>query len=104
MKRVIDKKLYDTDDAEVIASYCPVADRGDFAFLKETLYQTDKGRYFLFGEGGAKTKYAVSTGDGKTSGKEIEPLSEDEALEWCEQRSIDGTIVVGEFAEQIEDA
>lgn len=103
MKRVIDRKLYDTDQAEEIAQYTPNRDRGDFYYLIETLYKTSSGEYFLHGEGGAATKYAKAcSGGGTTGGAEIEPLDEEAALDWCEERGVDGEIVVDEFDHLIE--
>jgi hypothetical protein len=104
MKRVIDRKIYDTENAERIARHNPVADRQDFAYLDEVLYKTEKGNYFLHGTGGPKTKYAKKTGNGTTGSEEIKPMTEEEALNWCEENSIDGDIVVEEFEELLEQA
>ncbi len=102
MKRVIDRKLYDTETAEKIARYAPITDRGDFNYLIETLYHTEDGEYFLHGEGGAATEYAQRCNGGKSDGAEIKLLTEEQALDWCEERSIDGEIVLDEFADLIE--
>lgn len=103
MQRVINRELYDTDRAEQIAQHAPNTDRGDFYYLIETLYKTSGGEYFLHGEGGAATKYAKPcNGGGTTGGAEIEPLNEEAALDWCEERGIDGEIVVDEFGHLIE--
>lgn len=103
MQRVIDRKLYDTDQAEQIAQHAPNTDRGDLYYLIETLYLTAGGEYFLHCEGGAATKYAKScSGGGTTGGAEIDPLDEKAALDWCEERGIDGEIVVEEFGHLIE--
>lgn len=97
MKRVIDRQLYDTESAEQIARYAHITDRGDFHYQIETLYKTDNGEFFIHGEGGPATEYAERCSDGRTSGEEIRVMSEDDALDWCEKRSIDGEIVVSEF-------
>ena len=103
IQRVIDRKLYDTDRAEEIAQYAPNTDRSDFHFLVETLYKTTDGEYFLHCEGGAATKYAKSCGGGERTGsEELKPLDEEAALDWCEERAIDGRIVVDEFEELVE--
>ena len=102
MKRVIDRKLYDTETAEPIAQYAPITDRGNFNYLIETLYRTEDGEYFLHGEGGAATEYAQRCNGGKTDGAEIKLLTEEQALDWCEERSMDGEIVLDEFADLIE--
>lgn len=103
MKRVINRKLYDTDQAEPIAKHAPNTDRSDLYYLIETLYQTSDGEYFLHCEGGAATQYAKPvSGGGTTGGAEIELLEEESALEWCEERGVDGQVVVEEFVELIE--
>jgi hypothetical protein len=98
MQRVIDRKLYDTDRAEQIAQHAPNTDRGNLHYLIETLYKTSDGEYFLHCEGGAATQYAKPcSGGGTTGGAEIELLDEAAALDWCEERGIDGERVVDEF-------
>ena len=104
MKQVLDGKLYDTEDAELIAKHNPVTDRRDFRYLNERLYRTSNGSYFLHCEGGPMTEYAKSTGDGKTGGEEIRPVTREEALAWCEDRHVDGEIVVEEFGELVDPA
>jgi len=39
MKRVIDRKLYDTGKAEQIANYAPITDTGDFDAGFATLHR-----------------------------------------------------------------
>ena len=103
MQRVINRKLYDTNEAEQIAQHAPNTDTGDFNYLIETLYKTPGGEYFLHCEGGAATKYAKPcNGGGRTGGQELDPLTEEAALDWCEERSIAGEVVVEEFGELIE--
>lgn len=103
MQRVINRKLYDTESAEKIVTYAPNTDRGDFNYLVETLYKTSDGEYFLHGEGGAATRWAEPIpGGGKTSGASIETFSEEEAVDWCENREVNGEIIVAEFEELIE--
>jgi hypothetical protein len=105
MKQVIDGKLYDTEEATLVATYNPVKDRGDFSFLCEKLYRTDAGRYFIHGDGGPKTKYSQRVGTGETAGgSEIRPLSAEDALTWAENRSIDGSVVAEEFSDLVEKA
>lgn len=102
MQRVINRKLYDTDRAEQIAQYAPNTDRGDFHYLIETLYRTQDGEYFLHGQGGAATEYAKPHNGGRTGSEQIEALTEEAALDWCENREIDGEVVVEEFGHLVE--
>ena len=102
MQRVINRKLYDTEQAEQIARYAPLTDRGDFNYLIETLYKTSDGEYFLHAEGGAATKWAEKISNQRTPGEVIQLLTDEEAVDWCEERAIDGEIVVEEFGDLIE--
>jgi hypothetical protein len=103
MNRVIGRKLYDTDRAEQIAQHAPNRGRGDFHYLVETLCRTPSDEYVLHCEGGAATEYSQPCdGGGRTAGEELIPLDEEAAPDWCEERAIDGQIVVAEFDELIE--
>lgn len=102
MQRVINRKLYDTESAEQIARYARNTDQRDFNYFVETLYKTEDGEYFLHGRGGPNTKYSRRVNGGTTGSEEITVLDENEALNWCEKRSIDGKTVVEEFNHLIE--
>ena len=85
MKKIINGKVYDTDKAHelYIDNY---GSRRDFSFWYEALYQKRTGEYFLYGEGGPASKYAVSVGQNQWSGGEkIIPLSPDAARQWAEE-------------------
>ncbi|RNJ22029.1 hypothetical protein Nmn1133_13880 [Halosegnis longus] len=101
MRRVKNRTLYDTETAEQIAKHGSAADLSDFHHLAETLYKTADGEYFIHGQGGAGTKYATQTSNGSTNGQEIRRLTQEQALKWCEDQSIDGDIAVEEFGELI---
>jgi len=86
MKKVINGKLYNTESAKKLGYWSNGISRSDFQFCEETLYKTRSGQYFLHGEGGPMTKYAVSCGQNSWSGGEhIEPINEDTARKWCEE-------------------
>lgn len=102
MQQVIDREVYDTDSAEQIAKHGAIVDKGDFHALAETLYKDSDGEYFLHCQGGAATEYAKEGQEGTTYGEEIQPVTKEEALDWCEERSIDGEIVVEEFGDLLE--
>ena len=83
MKKVINGKLYDTEKAKELGF-----DGGGDGFSRwhEELYKKRTGEYFLYGEGGPMTKYAVSISNNSWSGGEkIIPLSADKAREWAEE-------------------
>lgn len=85
MKKIINGKVYDTDKARRLGvdSY---SDSRDFHHWSEVLYQKRTGEFFLYGEGGPMTKYAVSISNNSWSGGEkIIPLEPDAARKWAEE-------------------
>lgn len=98
MKKVISGALYDTETAKLLGkdSY---SNSRDFRHWVETLYRTKSGKYFLHGEGGAMTKYAVCVGQNEWSGGEkIIPLDLDSAQKWAEEH-LDGDEYIRAFGE-----
>lgn len=85
MKKIINGKLYNTDTAKRLGEW--VNDITDnLNWVSETLYQKQRGEFFLHGEGGPRSKYAESIGQGNwSSGEKIIPLSYDAAQEWAEE-------------------
>ena len=85
IKKIINGKRYDTSTAERIGA-AGYSRPGDLYYWKEELYRKKTGEFFLYCEGGAKSKYSRRTGQNEWSGgKEIRPLSLKEAQEWAEQ-------------------
>ena len=83
MKKVIDGKLYNTETAKELGH-----DGGGDRFSRwhEELYQKRTGEFFIYGEGGPMTRYAVSISDNSWSGgSKIIPLSVGKAREWAEE-------------------
>lgn len=102
MKKIINGRSYDTETAREVASWGNAGGWNDFEHLEETLYQKKNGEFFLFGEGGPMTKYAVSTGQNTWSGgSKIIPLSYDSAREWAEEKlsADEYESIFGEIAE-----
>lgn len=86
MKKIINGKMYDTETAKEVASCYHGDGPRDFRHYSESLYKKRTGEYFLAGEGGPMTHYAVSTGQNSWSGGEkIIPLTYSEATEWAER-------------------
>ena len=105
MRKVIDGKVYDTEDARKIGS-AGYGVLGDFNAFRESLYRTEKGAYFLAGGGGPKSHYAVPVKDngfnsGLNGGSGIIPQTPAEAQAWCAFHSNSATIEV-EFPSMIE--
>jgi len=85
MKKIINGKRYDTETAQLIGSD-GYSNRRDFCFWREKLYRKKTGEFFLYGEGGAMSRYGRSTGQNlRSAGEEIQPLTLKEAQEWGEQ-------------------
>lgn len=102
MKKIINKKLYDTSTAAIIAEYSNPVSVSDFSFYRETLYRKRTGEYFIHGEGGALSRYASRDYDGMTWGEDILPLTYDTARDWAE-RYMDVDAYQDEFGPAAED-
>lgn len=60
MKKIINKKTYDTETAKLVCTYEYVCGK-DFRRVKETLYRKKTGEFFLHGIGGPSSKYPTET-------------------------------------------
>lgn len=85
LKKIINRKLYNTGTARKVGCWDnSITDR--LYRVTETLYQKQRGEFFLHGEGGPGSKYAKSTGEGSwADGEKIIPLSYDAAQAWAEE-------------------
>ena len=96
MKKVIQGVLCDTATAKYLGSASYLGDR-DFAHWNEALYRTKSGKYFLYGEGGPASRYAVTIGQNEWSGGEkIQLLSREAAMKWAEEY-LDGDEYIAAF-------
>ena len=104
MKKVIDQKVYDTKTATELHSWDNGKFTNDVGHVRETLYRQNNGTFFIYGEGGALTEYAVYCGNNSTAGSEnIRRVDREEAVEWLERH--DGAEVLTEhFSEELEQA
>lgn len=86
MKKVIKNKLYDTDTAKLLGEYQNMDDVRNLSYIREVLYQKKTGEYFLYGEGGANTRYAetISANNWK-GGEKILPMDYVSAEKWAEE-------------------
>lgn len=102
MKKVINRKLFNTETAEKIVYWDNDQHRRDFGFMAETLYRTKKGHYFIHGEGGPSTVYASHAYGGRMFGESLDAVTDSQALAWCERRAIYPDIIAAHF--EIEEA
>ncbi len=75
MKKVINKKTYNTDTATVLKKI-NFGNFGDSDGYEESLMQSVRGLFFIYGIGGEESKYAEET---------IIPLTEKEAQNWIKE-------------------
>lgn len=94
MKKIINRKLYDTATAAEIGRDGNGYNTSDFNCVLETLYRKRTGEYFLHGEGGARSRYASREGNMWGWGQQIIPLTYDEAQDWAEKH-----LTADEYAE-----
>ncbi len=85
MKKIINKKVYDTEKATLVAEYSNGLPSSDFRHVYEDLYITKSGQFFLHAQGGPLTKYSESEGNLTWGIETIILLSKDEAYEWLEE-------------------
>jgi len=85
MKLIINSIIYDTDAADKITSMRHKTNNHSNWFQEE-LYTTENGRWFIAGEGGLHSHYAIDEGDGNMiGGAKITPLTIPEAMQWLEK-------------------
>lgn len=85
MKKYIDNKLYNTETAQEIGEW-DNGGFGTFNYVSETLYLKRSGEYFLYGEGGANSRYSRLCGANSWCGDEqIIPMTLEEADYWARE-------------------
>ena len=97
MKKIINGKIYNTDTATRIGSHvCFI--RGDFRFEDTDLFKTEKGAWFICGEGGPLSRWSQPCGNGQRGGSGIEVMTTAEALAWAEFAGIDADVIAQYFS------
>lgn len=92
MKTTINRHVYDTATATLVAEDQLNLGENDLRSWFEELYITGKGNCFLRGWGGALTKYAEQKGNRSSEGERIVPMTREEALTWCEEHKTQDAI------------
>lgn len=102
MKKIINGLRYDTETAEHLGSDW-YSSPGDLNYWGEDLYRKKTGEFFLYGEGGAMSRYSKPSGTNSWSGSErIMPMTYQEAQAWAEKH-LDGGDYEKIFGEVEED-
>lgn len=103
MRKIINGKRYDTETAAEVGTWSNGYFGNDFAYESETLYRKRGGEYFVYGEGGARSRYAQARGTNSwIGGERIMPISYAEAAKWAEEH-LDADEYEAEFGEVPED-
>lgn len=85
MKKIINGKVYDTTTAELLGSWSSPGSVTNFSHFSESIYRKRTGEFFLHGEGGPASRYAVQIEQNSwRGGEKITPLSWDDARSWVE--------------------
>ncbi|WP_320178896.1 hypothetical protein [Roseovarius pacificus] len=85
MKIIFNKKIYDTDQAKEITSVRH-ATPNNLAWFLEDFYRSRNGAWFIVGDGGPLSHYAVEFEDGNKEGRRrLKPMSPDETIAWLEK-------------------
>lgn len=86
MKKIINGRKYDTSTAKWIAKDWSDFPKTDFSYWEESLFRKKNGEFFLYGWGGAMSKYSKQIGQNEWMGSEkITPVSIEEAKTWGEE-------------------
>lgn len=92
MKKIINGKRYDTETAEFIGRWENIDNSADLQYECEELYKKKTGEFFIYGEGGPASSFAVQTGTNSWSGScKITPITENEAKKLIEE-NLDGDV------------
>lgn len=77
MRKIIQNKVYDTETAELVASYHDNT-------CAERLYRKRTGEFFIHGRGNSNSDdYAVWRGNSVTGSEQIKPLTPKRAMAWA---------------------
>ena len=89
MRKVIKGKLYNTETAEELASDSNGQTPGSFEYSVETVYRTKSGAFFMYGHGGAMSRYKDFAQGMYTSGSRIIEMTTEEVIAWFARHEID---------------
>jgi hypothetical protein len=86
MKKIIKGKIYDTEDARLVAETGSVGvSKHEFSWGSERLYCTGDGEWFLYREGGPLAPFVTDKDEDEMSGEAWKVLLRDEAMRWLRE-------------------
>lgn len=86
MKKTINGTTYNTETSTLIDSRENMPNQSDLYYCKESLYQTQKGKFFILFDGGACSIAAHKDSlGGFVGGKLIVPVSDDNRNKWNDE-------------------
>ena len=84
MKKIINNKVYDTENAECICNYS-FGNPNNFRYICEDIYKSSNGQFFIQYSGGAMSKYSIKHSPNNVSGSNgIRLVTDDEAKDFIE--------------------
>jgi hypothetical protein len=93
MRKIIDRKIFDTTTAEPICKLTCTKYADDFGWHDTSLYRTKSGVWFLAGEGNGLSMWQrPAVGGGSIPGEGIRVVKDDEALQILEAEDVDWII------------
>ncbi|MBW7954423.1 hypothetical protein H3C61_01290 [Candidatus Gracilibacteria bacterium] len=84
MKKIIQKKLYDTEISKEILKISNKLEITNIGYFEETLYKTESGKYFIYGKGGPQSKFGINEGNITFAGSDIWVVNKEDILFWVE--------------------
>jgi hypothetical protein len=84
MRKAINGKTYRSHTAHLIMTLPSPFPKTDNKWHDTRLYRTQRGAYFLAGEGGSASRWATITPRGAIPGEGIEPISKNEARAYAQ--------------------
>lgn len=85
MRKIVDGVAYDTETAARVGGWDNGCYPDDFGYQSEDLYRKSNGEYFLYFEGGARSRYSRACPGGTCGSEGIVALDADRASEWAQE-------------------
>jgi len=84
MKKIIQKKLYDTEISKEILKISNKLEITNISYFEETLYKTENWKYFIYWKWWPLSKFWVNEGNMTYWGSDIWLVNKEDILFWVE--------------------